>query len=435
MILCGEIVAVVAAAIDASPGFRHMTIRTVDDAGKPVAKTRIYVCIWPDEDGTYKTSKENYFTDAEGTVEVLVPDPPRLFRVWTQKDGYVPLFAQWWPEQQADGDQIPEEFTFTLPTGTTIGGFVVDDEGHSIQGATVEVMLVQEGDPGRLKRPVASTWLAEGTDPGDNARTTNADGRWSLDNVPAGEDVAVRVKLSHPDFINDTHWGSLQTEQQVTMESLRNEMAKITMHSGPRATGTVTDVEGKPIADAVVIWGDDPYLQTGSQEVRTDAEGKYKLPPLRPGLYPLTVVAENWRPELSFVEIEAGMEPFDFRLKQGNVLRVKFVDENGQPIPDVYVGIREWRGKESLYNHRHPNVLDTKIPIKADRNGIYEWTWAPPDGVRYSFSKKGFQDTELTLIADGEEIVVEMAREIGGMRVFVGNSSCQLFVGMPTFLR
>jgi uncharacterized GH25 family protein len=395
---------------NAPEGFRHMTVRTVDDAGKAVPNTRIYVCIWPDDDEKYKTSKANYFTDDEGKVDVLVPDPPRLFRVWTQKDGYVPLFAQWWPEHQPDGDQIPDEFTFTLPTGTKIGGTIMDDAGKPIAGATVEVMLVQQGDPGRLQRPVPSTWLAEVPGPGENPCITDGQGRWSLNNVPAGDNVNVRVKLSHPGFINDTTWGGLQEEQGVTMASLRDATAKIAMYEGIHARGTIT-ADGKPVADAVVVWGDNPYMQEGSQEVRTAANGEYELPPLAPGVYPLTVIAEGWRPELSIVEIDDGMPPANFELQRGNLLRIKFVDENGEPIPEVYVGLRGWRGKESLYNHKHPNVLDTKIPLQADKDGVYEWTWAPPDEVKYSFGKKGYQQNESVLIADEEEYVVELVAE------------------------
>ena len=31
------------------------------------------------------------------------------------------------------------------------------------------------------------------------------------------------------------------------------------------------------------------------------------------------------------------------------------------------MGIAGWRGAKSLYNHRHPNVLDTQVPCVADR--------------------------------------------------------------------
>ena len=71
-------------------------------------------------------------------------------------------------------------------------------------------------------------------------------------------------------------------------------------------------------------------------------------------------------PALRKVEIKQGMAPFDFRLQPGKELRIRFVDSAGKPIPGVYVMIDKWRGGKSLYNHRHPNVLNTQIPVQAD---------------------------------------------------------------------
>ncbi len=36
------------------------------------------------------------------------------------------------------------------------------------------------------------------------------------------------------------------------------------MRGGLAVTGTVTDPEGKPIAGAVVVRGDDPYFESGA---------------------------------------------------------------------------------------------------------------------------------------------------------------------------
>ena len=55
-------------------------------------------------------------------------------------------------------------------------------------------------------------------------------------------------------------------------------------------------------------------------------------------------------------------------------------------MPNVGVGIHGWRGGQSLYNYKHPNVVDSHVPVQADANGIYEWTWAPDDAVTYGFS-------------------------------------------------
>jgi hypothetical protein len=72
--------------------------------------------------------------------------------------------------------------------------------------------------------------------------------------------------LSHRDYSSDYDWGAMQDEQGVTMEQLRNETAVIVMRRGIPVTGTVRDAEGKPVKQALVVWGDDPYQQEGKQE-------------------------------------------------------------------------------------------------------------------------------------------------------------------------
>ena len=51
--------------------------------------------------------------------------------------------------------------------------------------------------------------------------------------------------------------------------------------------------------------------------------------------------------------------------------------------------VEEWRGLKSLYNVEHPNVVNSKIPIYPNKQGIYEWTWAPDDGVKFVISAVG----------------------------------------------
>jgi len=393
---------------NAAPGFRKMLIKTVDEQESPVPGVRIFVNIWPD--GPYKDSKRNYTADEQGRVSVLVPSPPRLFRIWTQKEGYVPLFAQWWPEHQPDGSQIPEEFTFSLPRGTEIGGAIVDDDGAPIEGAVVEVALGNRVDE-MGRRPVPSMWLSEVPGPGNNSRITDMSGRWSLDNVPAGEEIFVRVKVTHPDYISDTRWGGLQEEQAITMTAFRDKSATIAMHRGVVLTGRVTGAEGQPIPNAVVVWGDDPYFEEGTQEVRTDQGGAYRLQPLSPGKVNVTVVAEGWSPASKTVDVIGSAISEDFQLEKGNRLRIHFVDENENAVPNVSVSIQSWRGSKALYNHRHPNVLNTQIPTKSDDKGIFTWEWGPHDDVDYAFYKDDYRPLDQTLAADGDVHTVKMLKE------------------------
>ena len=132
-----------------------------------------------------------------------------IFRLWARAKGYVPLFAHWEEEDNPE-ETLPAEFTFRLQRGTVIGGIVRDQAGQPIQGATVEVSLDTRGQVANLVSD-PTYWLAEAT----AAPTTDAQGRWTLDNVPAGDDVEVILKVGHPDYISDPEWGTLQKEQGV----------------------------------------------------------------------------------------------------------------------------------------------------------------------------------------------------------------------------
>ena len=60
---------------------------------------------------------------------------------------------------------------------------------------------------------------------------------------------------------------------------------------------------------------------------------------------------------------------------------------------------------------KHPIVLETKIPDSADKNGIYQWTWAPQDEVEYYFGKPGYQYIEnQPVTADGKEHKIKLSR-------------------------
>lgn len=363
---------------------RLIRIRVVQQSGKAMPGAKIHVGLWTKEPFA---ANRDFVCDAQGYAQVELPHSVDILRLWATADGYVPLFAHWESDElQGDGSRIPEEFTFKLQKGTVVGGLVKNEDGQPIAGAKVEVRL-PFGAQQRQDRTRFSTWLAEGED----ARITDAQGRWTLDNVPAGDDVELTVRLSHPDYVSDYYWGLMQKHANVTTASLRRQEGTIVMARGIRVAGSVTDPAGKPVAGAIVVWGEDPYRVPGSQEVRTDERGAYRFPPLPPMPVTLTVIAQGWAPDLKKTTITSGNPPVDFQLKPGKTLRLRFVDDSGKPVPEVSVGIAGWRGGKSLYTHKHPNVLDTKIPAQADKNGVYEWTWAPPDQVEYSFGKQGYQ--------------------------------------------
>jgi beta-lactamase regulating signal transducer with metallopeptidase domain len=388
---------------------RTIRVHVVGPDGRPIPAAKIQISVWSDD--PFKSNRD-YTCDAEGQAVVQLPRTLHLLRLWASKAGYVPLFAHWEQEElQQDKNAIPDLFTFHLPKGTTIGGVVINEDGRPIAGAKVGVQC--QGHQNDKQRVFTSVSLAGG----DDARVTDTHGRWTLDNVPEGEEGEVLLSFIHPDYVSDLTWGGLQGIQNVTLQSLRQQKATIVMSRGITITGSVTDPDGKPVAGAGVVWGDDPYATTGShqehrQQVHTDAKGAYRLPPLPPLALTVTVIAKGWAPDLRHVAITPEDHKVDFQLKPGRTLQIRFVDESGKPIPGVFVQIHGWRGRKSLYNMKHPIVLETKIPGSADAKGIYRWTWAPEDAVEYGFGKEGYQRIEnKSLTANGAEHEITLSRK------------------------
>jgi hypothetical protein len=55
-------------------------------------------------------------------------------------------------------------------------------------------------------------------------------------------------------------------------------------------------------------------------------------------------------------------------------------------------------------------VLDTKIPRRADKHGVYEWSWAPEDPVSYTFYKEGFRAVQNRALLAGDEHIIELEK-------------------------
>jgi hypothetical protein len=347
--------------------------------------------------------KRDYVSDKNGRANLVLRNQIELLRIWVTKEDHVGLFAQWWPEEEPVERPIPKEFTFRLAKGTKVGGIVRNDEGQPIADAKVEVCLRSSG--GLTFDPVPNMWLSTG----DKAVRTDAEGRWSLTNAPE-RDTDILLLLTHSDYVSDETWGGLQGEQGVTTKALLDGSATIVMHDGIAVTGTVTDPAGKPVPDAMIVWGDDPYFQWGSQETRTDKEGKYRIPPMRNGLLTVTMVAENFAPQQQKIELPA-QAVANFQLTAGESLRIHFIDEVGAPVPEVSVLIRRWRGNAGLFNIKHPNVLDSKIPRQASKDGLFDWSWAPSDEISLSFYKEGFRQVQQDVIAGKGPIGVRLERE------------------------
>ena len=369
----------------AAPEPSVMRVKVLDPEGKPLPGAEVRASIWTDEKD-FK-SRQDYKTGANGIAEVRLPRTYRIVRIGTGKSPFVGMFSRWEKNELAAGAKLPEEYTVRLETGVSAGGRIVNEAGEPIAGVKVEVMGNGGGPDNGDARTGYDIWLATGED----AAVTDQEGRWRIDGVPNDKRTKLRVRVFHPDYVSDDDWGQSQDESEVTTEMLLDETAVLTLRRGVVVEGRVTDPEGKPVAGAVVARGEDPrvVMASDSHTVRTDAQGVYRIPALPPGPMTVTVMGEGFAPDLKKVEASKDLPPVDFQLKPGKVMRLRFINESDEPVPGVSVQIVGWRGGKRLYNDKRPNVLDTKIPIKADKDGVWEWTWAPDDSVKLRIGARG----------------------------------------------
>lgn len=348
-------------------------------------------------------------TDERGEVVIELPELLDLARIWTRKADHPPLFTQWWPRQEPDGYPLPDEFTVRMVHGQTAGGTVVDEAGRPIVGVAVAVRRASGGEPVSVGgRPALGTWLAYGS----AAVETDEAGRWSITNVPPGDDVELSLMLSHPAYVNDGAWGESQRAQKVTSESLLAGTARVVMRRGAELTGRVIDPSGQPVEGAIVIWGDDPYFDQGENEVLTDANGVYRLPLLSEEERRISVVAEGWAPRSEMINFAVIDGPTNFKLQRGGEIRLRVQDGTGKPIPEAwaYLPDNAWRGTSVLHHQSGNSTVTQPIPRRAGDDGVYTWDWAPADSVTFRVGRKGYA-TRRVVVSAGEEQVVTLGPE------------------------
>ena len=209
-------------------------------------------------------------TDAAGAIQVELPKYTACVRIWAGAKSFVTMFANWEETELAIGKGLhekglPGEYTFHLEPGLAAGGRIVDQEGKPIAGVKVQVSMNFDLKPANGDGRVSyDPWLANGSD----AAITDADGRWRIKNVPNDPRVELSLLVSHPDYVSDQKWKEAQEAGGVNTAMLLKEKATLTLKRGVIVRGQVTDPAGKPIKDAIIVLGDEPYNSAARRSFR-----------------------------------------------------------------------------------------------------------------------------------------------------------------------
>jgi len=351
------------------------------ETGEPLAD--IEVAVWIQREGPDENFKK--VTDEEGRCSIAIGDrKTKHIRIDVSKEKFVPVQIDF--SRKGDSIEIPQSYTLALEPGTAIGGFIQNEQGEPIEGATVFLLV-----PQRRQDAVERVSLR------DHEEKTNADGFWRCEHMPARLEE-VWVRLAHPDYVDDEVYG---TTVKLTVDELRSMSSVVVMKKGVTISGSVVDQQWRPVEGARVAQGSSRW-GTNYASTTTDAAGRFEFAQARAGKMVLTVQAEGFSPDLKEVSVDKDSPPVEFRLEPGRTIRGQILDSQDRPIEGAFVAADTWRGHRSV-NWR----------VDTDSQGLFEWDEAPADEVLFDMGKEGYMSVrKFGMSPSVDEYVIVMYRPL-----------------------
>ncbi|MCA9039537.1 MAG: hypothetical protein KDA65_04240 [Planctomycetaceae bacterium] len=364
-----------------------LALKVVDENGEPIRVARIKAN-WA-YDPNKRTRYSQVFTNEEGMAYVdLLGDKFYYFNLELRARGYQTLYRQWGSRNTVDKKvELPKELTVTLPRGQTIGGVVVSQLGEPIIGAKVELFSDSEWhDDGEYYAR-----LQEST-------PTDQEGRWELTNAPP-EMNDLRIRVTHSTHLERSrNQNRYQTVNNKAIEQMKSKTHRLEMERGLIILGQITDENGTPVPDALVVLGRDPDKRPNENYLpRSDSNGNYKYKLGEAGSDIMTVLSANFEPQEVPVNVSPNMGPVNVKLKKGTPFTINVNGEDGKPLNDVSVIPVSWGENQCL------RLLFTdEFPLKTNVQGTAVWENAPNETVHFWFRKDGLMRNSATL-SPGEE--------------------------------
>lgn len=351
----------------------RVPVRVVDVDGKPVPQARVsagYATI-----GLLRRV-EKTGEDGRASLGPIVPGP---YVIEADADGFLPAEPL---EVDVPAEGGVKEQLLVLARPGRIEGIVVDEQGHPVPGALVQVdsdalftvgagaaraqlfdsALAGGGTLGVTRGPVPEIPLTPGDEDGVLSPVTDGDGRFVLDMLPPG---TYRMRALH---------GQHAASSEVTVTLEPGEVrpgVKLILREGQPLTGRVRDTNGQPITGASLSLADGTVLITDGRGL-FDAgfrRGREKLVVRAPGMVPREV------------ETRVGDQPVDLEIElvaAAGRLEGRAVDGNGRPIADVRLIVRPLDG------------LSPVVLAFTDERGVFELEGLSPGAAELEFDHQDY---------------------------------------------
>ena len=141
---------------------------------------------------------------------------------------------------------------------------------------------------------------------------------------------------------------------------LRSQLDQEVMTKGVKLSGRVVNAAGKPIPGARISESSDGMtFLTYNRHTETDAEGRFHFHFNPNEKVTLTAQVKGYEPDTKSLVVKHGIEPIEFRLEPGRVIRGRVVDLSGKPIPAASI----------------------IIPVRSSHQGVFLRTWTDYRGA------------------------------------------------------
>lgn len=268
-------------------------------------------------------------SDADGRFSIPDRRAGEQVDLEVRRPGFVPRSL---PGVVVTGDPL----TVQLEPAARLAGVVVGEDGAAVPRALVTAHA-EAGSAGPGGRVWADHALAHAT--------TDADGRFELDELPSGRlRVVVRADGFLPEERAGLEAGAAGTEETLT----------IRLRRGAVVEGRVLAADGSPVAGAAV--GIDSEGLERWRPARTDGDGRYRLEGVEPGHRILGATADDGRSTRRELEVVEGTNALDLVFEPGWPVAGVVVDEAGAPVGDALLTLAAestaWGGLEARADDR-----------------------------------------------------------------------------------